>query len=99
MFKALSRRLPTLIREAIDLQATQPPLPVSGRFASGKQRQLIVEVMKAVGFPFDRGRLDESDHPFTEGVPGDIRVTTKLDNADPFTGLLAARARDRPCAV
>ncbi len=90
MFKALSRRLPTLIREAIELQAAQPPLPISGRFASGKQRQLIVEVMKAIGFPFDRGRLDESDHPFTEGVPGDIRVTTKLDNADPFTGLLAA---------
>ena len=26
--------------------------------------------MKAVGFPFDRGRLDESEHPFTEGGPG-----------------------------
>jgi carboxypeptidase Taq len=46
--------------------------------------------MKAFGFPFDRGRLDESDHPFTEGVAGDIRVTTKLDPTDPFKGLLAA---------
>ena len=46
--------------------------------------------MKAFGFPFDRGRLDESEHPFTEGVPGDIRVTTRLDSTDPFTGLLAA---------
>ncbi|MEO8308623.1 MAG: carboxypeptidase M32 [Pseudomonadota bacterium] len=90
MFKALSRRLPSLIREAIELQSARPPQSVSGRFASGKQRQLIVEVMKAIGFPFDRGRVDESDHPFTEGVAGDIRVTTKLDNADPFTGLLAA---------
>jgi carboxypeptidase Taq len=90
IFRALSRRLPSLIREAIDRQATLQPLPIAGRFASGKQRQLITEVMKAVGFPFDRGRLDESDHPFTEGVPGDIRVTTKLDGAEPFTGLLAA---------
>ena len=46
--------------------------------------------MKAIGFPFDRGRLDESEHPFTEGVVGDIRVTTRFDAADPFTGLLGA---------
>ncbi len=46
--------------------------------------------MKAVGFPFDQGRLDESEHPFTEGVVGDIRVTTRYDGADPFMGLLGA---------
>jgi carboxypeptidase Taq len=90
IFRALSRRLPSLIREAIDRQAAYPLLPIVGRFSGSKQRALITEVMKAVGFPFERGRLDESDHPFTEGVPGDIRVTTKLSNTDPFTGLLAA---------
>ena len=46
--------------------------------------------MRAIGFPFDRGRLDESEHPFTEGVPGDIRVTTRFDNTDVFSGLLGA---------
>jgi carboxypeptidase Taq len=90
VFRAYSRRLPALIREVIERQAARPPLPIAGRFAAGKQRAMIVEVMKAFGFPFDRGRLDESDHPFTEGVAGDIRVTTKLDATDPFKGLLAA---------
>jgi carboxypeptidase Taq len=90
VFRALSRRLPTLIREAIERQAAAPAVPVTGKFSSGRQRALITEVMKAFGFPFDRGRLDESDHPFTEGVAGDIRVTTKLDQSDPFKGLLAA---------
>ena len=90
MFKALSRRLPALIREVIAAQENRPPRPLEGRFPLAKQRALIVEVMKQVGFPFDRGRLDESEHPFTEGVPGDIRVTTRLDSADPFTGLLGA---------
>ena len=90
VFRAYSRRLPTLIREVIERQAAKPPLPITGRFSPGKQRALITEVMKAFGFPFDRGRLDESDHPFTEGVAGDIRVTTKLDATDPFKGLLAA---------
>jgi carboxypeptidase Taq len=90
IFKALSRRLPTLIREALTLQETRPSLPISGKFATGKQRALVLEVMRAIGFPFDRGRLDESEHPFTEGVWGDIRVTTRFDNTDVFSGLLGA---------
>jgi carboxypeptidase Taq len=90
MFKALSRRLPSLIREAIALQETRVLPPLTGKFPPGKQKALILEVMKSMGFPFDRGRLDESEHPFTEGVPGDIRVTTRLDPNDPFSGLLGA---------
>ena len=90
MFKALSRRLPALIREAIAVQESRPPQALAGKFPPGKQRALIVEVMKQIGFPFDRGRLDESEHPFTEGVPGDIRVTTRLESGEPFTGLLGA---------
>jgi len=90
MFKALSRRLPSLIREAIAFQESRPPAPLGGKFPPGKQRALIVEVMKQIGFPFDRGRMDESEHPFTEGVPGDIRVTTRLDPDDLFSGLLGA---------
>jgi carboxypeptidase Taq len=90
MFKSLSRRMPSLIREAIAVQETRQLLPLTGKFTAGKQRALCVEVMKAIGFPFDRGRLDESEHPFTEGVPGDIRVTTRFDPNDVFTGLLGA---------
>lgn len=90
VFKAVARRLPALIREVLSLQAQRPLLPITGNFPRAKQRQLAVEVMKTLGFPFERGRLDESDHPFTEGVPGDIRVTTRFDAVDPFTGLLGA---------
>ncbi len=90
VFKALSRRLPSLIREVISLQDSRSSKLVSGKFPPGKQRALAVEIMKAIGFPFDRGRLDESEHPFTEGVPGDIRVTTRFDSADLFSGLLGA---------
>jgi carboxypeptidase Taq len=88
IFKALSRRLPGMIREAIAAQEARTVLPLTGRFTAAKQRALVVEIMKAIGFPFDRGRLDESEHPFTEGVPGDIRVTTRFDLSEPFTGLL-----------
>ena len=90
VFKLLSRRLPSLIREVITLQDARPVLPVPGKFAPAKQRALAVEIMKAVGFPFDRGRLDESEHASTEGSPGDIRITTRFDSNDVFTGLLGA---------
>jgi carboxypeptidase Taq len=90
IFKALSRKLPSLINQAIEVQAAHPPLPLSGKFSVSRQRSLSTDVLKALGFPFDRGRLDESEHPFTEGVPGDIRVTTRFDLNDPFSGLLGA---------
>jgi carboxypeptidase Taq len=88
LFRVVGRRLPTLIREAIELQSQRPPLPLSGKVSVAKQRTLALEVMRALGFPFDRGRLDEASHAFTEGVWGDVRVTTRFDPLEPFTGLM-----------
>jgi carboxypeptidase Taq len=90
MFKALARRLPGLIRDVLARQEQRQLLPIVGKFSASRQRALAVEIMRAVGFPFDRGRLDESEHPFTEGVPGDVRVTTRFDPTEPFSGLLGA---------
>lgn len=88
IFTTLGRRLPGLIQEVIDLQAARPPVELSGRITPSKQRQIAVEVMKTIGFPFDRGRLDESEHPFTGGAPGDIRITTRFVPTDPLSGLM-----------
>jgi carboxypeptidase Taq len=43
--------------------------------------------MAAVGFDFEHGRLDTSLHPFCGGVPEDLRITTRYDEAD-FTKAL-----------
>jgi len=88
VFRTLGRRLPALIQEAISLQAARQPLPLTGRFPVSKQRGLAAELMRNLGFSFERGRLDESEHPFTGGVPGDIRLTTRFDPVDPFSGLM-----------
>jgi carboxypeptidase Taq len=90
IFTPLTQRLPSLVTETIDLQAEKPPLPIEGRFSASRQRGLCMDVMKALAFPFDRGRFDDSDHAFTEGVPGDMRITTKYELKDPFQGLLGA---------
>jgi carboxypeptidase Taq len=88
IFTSLSRRLPSLIQEAIDVQASRPPLELTGKIAPSKQRQIAIDLMKTIGFPFDRGRLDESEHPFTGGAPGDIRITTRFVPTDPLSGLM-----------
>lgn len=88
IFTTLGRRLPGMIHEVIELQSAKLPLDVSVRVSTARQRQLATEIMRAMGFPFDRGRLDESEHPFTGGVPGDIRITTKFSPTDPITGLM-----------
>jgi carboxypeptidase Taq len=90
LFQPLSHRLPGLIQETLARQSAQPPLPLHGRFSPSKQRALCMDVMRTLGFPFDRGRLDECEQPFTEGVAGDVRVTTRFLPGDPFSGLLGA---------
>lgn len=88
IFTALMRRLPGLIQEAIDAQAAKTPLELTGKVTAHKQRQLALEVMKALGFQFEHGRLDESEHPFTGGIPGDIRVTSNFAPVNPLSGLM-----------
>ena len=58
------------------------PLPIHS------QRQLSREVAQAIGFSFDRGRLDETSHPFCTTLgPNDCRILTRYDSNHLGTGL------------
>lgn len=44
------------------------------------QKQFGNQVLEAIGFEFDRGRLDDSVHPFTTELgPDDVRITARYD--------------------
>ncbi|MES1190249.1 MAG: carboxypeptidase M32 [Steroidobacter sp.] len=88
IFATLSQRLPALIQEAIDKQAGETVLPLDAKVTTIKQRALALELMKALGFPFDQGRLDESEHPFTGGISGDVRITTRYVVNDVLSGMM-----------
>jgi carboxypeptidase Taq len=45
--------------------------------------------MAQLGFDFDHGRLDETLHPFCGGIPDDVRLTTRYDEGDVASGLMA----------
>jgi carboxypeptidase Taq len=53
-----------------------------------QQKLLGKKIMEYMGFDFDRGRLDESIHPFCGGATNDIRLTTRYNQADFLPGLL-----------
>ncbi len=61
-----------------------------GVFPATPQWELSSRVLKAIGFDFSRGRLDPSTHPFTmQAGMDDVRVTSRVDEADLSSGLLA----------
>lgn len=70
--------LPGLIRDVIARQADDRVLVPHGPFDLAGQRALCQDVMDLLGFDFRAGRLDESTHPFTGGVPEDVRMTTRF---------------------
>ncbi|MEM6665880.1 MAG: carboxypeptidase M32 [Pseudomonadota bacterium] len=88
VFAVLEAELPPLLEAVLDQQAASPPAIVpEGPFAQNLQKGLGEEVMALLGFDFTRGRLDESHHPFTGGLPDDSRITTRYD-PDDFTSAL-----------
>lgn len=89
LFADLAEFIPAVLPEILERQArAAPPVPppatpVAAQAAAGRALAALL------GFDFERGRLDESLHPFTGGTPGDIRITARYDQADPLSGLLA----------
>jgi carboxypeptidase Taq len=63
-------------------QSAPPPVAPPGPFPVPAQRALCERLMRRIGFDFEGGRLDVSLHPFCGGVPEDVRITTRFDEAD-----------------
>lgn len=87
LFGSLRDWLPSLLHKVTEKQSAESIIPVQGPFATDKQRQLGLDVMGMLGFDFASGRLDVSAHPFCGGVPEDVRITTRYNEADLFTAL------------
>jgi carboxypeptidase Taq len=59
-------------------------------FDISKQREFALDIVRKFGYDFDRGRQDESVHPFaTNFSSGDVRITTRFMPQDVLSGLMA----------
>lgn len=90
IFERLKVELVPLIR-AIQESAYQPDTSfLQGEFSVTKQEALGRTISEALGFDFDKGRMDVSVHPFCGGAdPTDVRITTRYGTDNFMESLFA----------
>jgi len=80
IFEPLRARLVPLIERVRGTPAGQRPTDAPARAVTPieKQKEFARFVCERIGFDFEAGRMDESTHPFCEGMgPGDTRITNR----------------------
>ena len=98
IFARLKARLPDLLQQVMEQQRlhsgqANQPATLSGQYPLGAQEKLNKQLMSILGFDFNAGRLDVSMHPFSTGVKGDQRITTRFDDSE-FTQALLGTAHE-----
>jgi len=62
-----------------------------GSFDEEGQKRLSLMALEAMGFDFERGRLDVSTHPFTTTLGrSDVRLTTRYSREEPISSLFSS---------
>src|SRR5262249_50193541 len=78
LFAPLRQRLVAL-RQRLEARGRRPDRAFARvEFDVARQERLVRAVLAAMGFDFQRGRLDRSAHPFCTGAIGDVRLTTRF---------------------
>jgi carboxypeptidase Taq len=79
----IRQRLVPLVQRATQATASWSGMPAGRHFADGPQWDLCRDILRAMGFDFERGRLDRSTHPFTlEAGRNDVRLTVRTSEDD-----------------
>ncbi len=87
VFDRLADVLPDFLETVLASQ--KQALPIEGPFPIAEQKALGQRLMTSLGFDFEQGRLDESEHPFCGGLPDDVRITTRYDERELTSALMA----------
>jgi carboxypeptidase Taq len=86
----LKAELVPLLGKLQDLQSVGNPALEGKNFPITSQRLFNQKILADMGFNLEAGRLDESAHPFTEGIyPGDVRLTTRYSETDLMSALFS----------
>lgn len=89
VFDRLKAELPGTLQQILERQSQRSTPNKPGRpIAIPQQDALARALMSTLGFDFDAGRLDQTAHPFSGGVPADSRITTRYDEHNVIEGLM-----------
>lgn len=78
---------PRLVELAGRIAQEPAPEEITGHFPKEMQLETARAVAAHFGYEFDRGRIDLALHPFCAGSYDDVRITTRVDEADPLNCL------------
>ncbi|MFX1285947.1 MAG: carboxypeptidase M32 [Promethearchaeota archaeon] len=82
LFEELKKGLIPIIQKCVS-SPNQPDLSLLRRKCSIEiQKQLSEDISKLVHYDLERGRIDETEHPFTTGYYDDVRITTHYYEED-----------------
>ena len=84
MFGAMRPRLVALRERVLGAEA---PHGIVGTFGRDDQLALSRELATVFGYDWSRGRVDLAVHPFSSGSGQDVRITTRVNEVDPFNCL------------
>jgi carboxypeptidase Taq len=80
--RALFKELRTELVPIVKAITSQPPADdtcLRKHFPEAEQLKIGTEIVKQLGYDFQRGRLDKTHHPFmTSFSIGDVRITTRV---------------------
>ncbi|MFB6144427.1 MAG: carboxypeptidase M32 [Candidatus Nanohaloarchaea archaeon] len=79
MIERLKHELSELVDEVRENGREIETEALEGDFPEEEQRELSREILELMGYDFERGRIDESEHPFTSGNQFDARIATRFD--------------------
>lgn len=81
----LDRLRPHLTKLRAEIAAANIPVkPLAGSFIEGAQMEMARRLASVFNYDWDSGRLDKSVHPFSSGYRSDSRITTRVDDVNPF---------------
>ena len=88
IFTNLKKNLPGLIKEVQDKQKYESVIQPT-EMDPAQQKLIAKKIVEVMGFDLTKGRLDESEHPFCQGNPDDIRLTSRYDKNDFLSGIMS----------
>ena len=83
VFSRLRPRLTSLLQRILQSGKQPPSDLLKGQYPVERQERFGRQILTAMGFDWDSGRLDRSPHPFCAGLtPSDVRITTRYREED-----------------
>ncbi len=90
IFADIKNFLPDFVAKVTEKQKQENKIiPINAQISTEKQKLVAGELLKIMKFDTNKGRLDESHHPFCGGYQGDIRITSRYNENDFMSSLMA----------